>query len=123
TPGSGKATASTPAAPIPEAAPQPGANGRAVAANEAPPPATLEIRGVEPETRIKLDGVLLGNAAGRPTLSKELPAGEHSIQISRNGFLTRTLTRNLAPGQAVLLTGRDLKLESSDALAAMLRPS
>jgi hypothetical protein len=29
----------------------------------------------------------------------------------------------LAPGQALLLTGRDLKLESSDALAAMLKPS
>ena len=97
-----------------------------MAANETQPPApaTLEIRGVEPETRIKLDGVLLANAAGHRSLSKELPAGEHSIQISRNGFLTRTLTRNLAPGQALRLTGRDLQLESSDAqaLAAMLKP-
>jgi len=81
----------------------------------APKPASLEISGAEAGTKIKLDGVLLGKATANHPLTKELPAGQHSIELSRDGFVTKTLTRNLAPGDAVVLNGRDLQLESSDA--------
>jgi hypothetical protein len=80
-----------------------------------PKPANLELRGIVPDTRVKLDGVLLGKAVAYEALTKELPAGEHSIELSRNGFVTRTLTRNLAPGQSLVLSDRDVHLESTDA--------
>jgi hypothetical protein len=80
-----------------------------------PKPARLELRGAEPNTKIKLDGVLLGRAKANRQMSEKLLPGEHSIELSRNGFLTKTLTRTLGPGELVVLTKRDLQLESSDA--------
>jgi hypothetical protein len=94
--------------------------------NPVPKPASVEIRGAEINTRIKLDGVLLGKAAPNRTLSKELAAGEHVIELSRNGFVTKMLTRNLAPGENLVLTDRDLQLESTDAatlVASNKRPA
>lgn len=80
-----------------------------------PKAAILELRGAEPNTKIKLDGVLLGRAKANRQMREKLLPGEHSIELSRNGFLTKTLTRNLGPGESVILTKRDLQLESSDA--------
>ena len=80
-----------------------------------PKPASLAFRGAEPNTKIKLDGVLLGRAKADRQMSTQLPAGEHSIELSRNGFLTKTLTRTLGPGEFLVLTKQDLRLESSDA--------
>ena len=90
-----------------------------------PQPASLEIRGVAPDMRIKVDGVLLGRATAHTAIAKELPPGQHSIEVSRNGFLPRTFTRNLAPGETLLLAGSDLRLESADtrALAAVPAPA
>lgn len=80
-----------------------------------PKPANLEIRGAEANTRVKLDGVLLGKAAANRALTTELPAGEHTIELSRNGFATKTLTRHLAPGESLVLSNRDVQLDSTDA--------
>ena len=80
-----------------------------------PKPALLELRGAETNTKIKLDGVLLGRAKANRQMSEQLLPGEHSIELSRNGFLTKTLTRTFGPGELVVLTKRDLQLESSDA--------
>ena len=82
----------------------------------ASPAAKLEIRGATPDTRIKLDGVLLARATPHQAISKELKAGEHIIELSRNGFVTKTLSRKLTPGENLVLTDRDLQLQSSDAL-------
>ena len=80
-----------------------------------PKPSRLEIRGAQPNTRIALDGVLLGRAKADRSLSKEVAAGEHTVELSRNGFITKTLTRTFAPGESLVLSQTDLELESSDA--------
>jgi len=80
----------------------------------APIPASLEIRGAEANTEVKLDGVLLGTAASR-VLTKEVPPGDHSIELSRSGYLPRTITRTLAPGEVLALSGQEVQLESSEA--------
>jgi outer membrane protein assembly factor BamD (BamD/ComL family) len=82
----------------------------------APKPAGLEIRGADPDTQIKLDGVLLGQAKNK-VWTKQLPPGSHSIELSRNGYLPKTMARNLAPGELLVLAGRDVRLESTDALS------
>ena len=81
-----------------------------------PKPATLDILGAEPNTRVKIDGVLLGKSSARGNLSRELPPGDHTIELSRNGFVPKTLTRKLAPGEELVLTNRDVQLDSTDAL-------
>jgi tetratricopeptide (TPR) repeat protein len=83
----------------------------------APKPASLEIRGAAPDTQIKLDGVLLGVAKKNEVLTKELADGKHAIELSRDGYVAKTLVRNLAPGDLLVLTGRDVRLESSDTRA------
>ena len=80
-----------------------------------PKPARLEIPGAGIGTKIKVDGVLLAKNAVRNGVTKQLEAGEHSIELSRSGFLSKMLTRTLAPGETVVLTNRDLQLESNDA--------
>jgi len=77
--------------------------------------ATIQIRGAV-GTEIKLDGVLLAKSA-KKLLTKQVAAGSHSIELSRGGYLSKTITRSLAPGQVLVLTGPVLQLESSDALS------
>jgi hypothetical protein len=83
----------------------------------APKPASLEIRGAAPDTQIKLDGVLLGKAKNNKVWTKELADGNHSIELSRDGYVPKTIVRNIAPGDLLVLTGRDVRLESSDTRA------
>lgn len=88
----------------------------AVNDEEPTKPSRLEIRGVEPNTRIKLDGVLLGKAGtNKKVFTKDVTAGRHSIELSRSGFMPKTFTHNLEPGEKLVLRNRDLQLESSDA--------
>jgi hypothetical protein len=83
--------------------------------NLTPKPASVEIRGAEADTQIKLDGVLLAKAGRNKVWRKELAAGGHSIELSRSGYLPKTIARSLAPGETLVLAGRDVRLESSDA--------
>jgi hypothetical protein len=83
----------------------------------APKPASVEIRGAEADTRISLDGVLLGKAQKNRVWTKKLAAGSHSIELSRNGYLPKTIVGNLAPGEVLVLAGPNVRLESSDARA------
>lgn len=81
-----------------------------------PKPAYLDFRDAEPNTRIKLDGVPIGRAKANRSIGTDVAAGEHSIELSRSGFVTKTLTRSVAPGELAILSRQDLRLESSDAL-------
>ncbi len=85
--------------PTTEAAPKPEPAPLTAEPVLTPKLASVEINGAEAGTRIKLDGVLLGKAAPGRSLSKELPPGDHVIELSRNGFVTKMLARNLAPRQ------------------------
>jgi hypothetical protein len=80
-----------------------------------PKPASLEIVGAEADTEIKLDGVSLGKFAPKEVFAKEVAPGAHSIEVLRRGYLAKTITRSLAPGGALVLSGRDMRLESLDA--------
>ena len=84
-------------------------------AKRAPKLATLKINAAVAGTQIKLDGVLLGIAKKNKTLRRNLAAGDHSIELSRAGYLAKTIRRHLAPGEVLSLSARDLRLESSDA--------
>lgn len=119
------AVSKPPAVTAPAAKPEPTPGSPVAAPSEKPTetadvklppqPASLEIHDAAPDMRIKLDGVLLGKAAIGRTFNKELPAGDHVIELARNGFVTKMLTRKLAPGENLVLTDRDLQLESTDA--------
>jgi hypothetical protein len=87
----------------------------ASSARRAPKPAILKIRPAEAGMQIRLDGVLLAAASKNKTLRRTLAAGDHSIELSRPGYLAKTIRRHLAPGEVLSLTARDLRLESSDA--------
>ncbi len=82
-----------------------------------PKPASVEIRGAMADTQIKLDGVLLGKAQAKQVWTRELAAGRHSIELSHNGYLPKTIVRQLAPGELLTLARPDIRMESSDASA------
>ena len=80
-----------------------------------PQPTVLEIRGAEPGTMVKIDGKSTADGAIAKGLHLELPAGSHTVEFSRLGFLTKSLVRDLAPGATAVLSGSDVVLESTDA--------
>lgn len=80
-----------------------------------PKPAMLRIRGAEPGTEIKVDGVLVGSVAPGPEITGQLSPGPHGIELSRAGYLTKKIVLQLAPGEDHLLSGSDIELHSTDA--------
>jgi hypothetical protein len=80
-----------------------------------PKPAMLRIRGAEPGTAIKVDGVLVGSAAPGPELTGQLSPGPHAVELSRAGYLPKKIVLQLAPGEDHLLSGSDVELHSTDA--------
>jgi hypothetical protein len=98
-----------------EPKPLPAATPAALDVKLAPEPASVEIRGAAADTGIKMDGVFLGTANKQKIWTKRLAPGSHTIELSRNGYLPKTIARNLAPGELFVLAGQDVRLESSDA--------
>ncbi len=92
------------------------------ASRESAPPveqnralATLEIRGAEPGTEVKVDNVLLGAAVSGSSLTRELSSGDHVVELSREGYNPRRMALHFAPGEVALLTGSHVQLQSTDA--------
>ena len=77
--------------------------------------ATLEIRGAEPGTEVRVDNVLLGAAVSGSSLSRELSSGDHVVELSREGYTPRRMALHFAPGEVALLTGSHVQLQSTDA--------
>jgi hypothetical protein len=77
--------------------------------------ATLEIRGAEPGTEVRVDNVLLGAAVSGSSLTRELSSGDHVVELSREGYTPRRMALHFAPGEAALLTGSHVQLQSTDA--------
>jgi hypothetical protein len=100
----GKAAPETPASP--ESAP-PVEPNRSLA--------TLEIRGAEPGTEVRVDNVLLGAAVSGSSLTRELSSGDHVVELSREGYTPRRMALHFAPGEVALLTGSHVQLQSTDA--------
>jgi len=80
-----------------------------------PKPAMLKIHGAEPGTRVKVDGVLVGSVVPGPGLTGQLSPGAHAIELSRDGYLSKKIILQLAPGEDRLLSGSDVELHSTDA--------
>jgi PEGA domain len=80
-----------------------------------PKPASLEIPQTAADTQIKIDGVLLAKSDTKKAQTKELAAGDHSIEVMRRGYVSKTMNRTLPPGGTLALSEQDLQLSSSDA--------
>ncbi len=73
--------------------------------------ATLAISGGPPAARVLVDGTAQGTVRPDGTLSiANLPAGQHTIELRRDGFEPKQLTRDFAAGQAVSLGAADVAL-------------
>src|SRR5581483_10469652 len=95
-------------APLSQPANVPIAKGAESSAKlNAPKLATLEIRGAAPGTQVKIDGSLLGMVSKNRTLRQPLAPGNHSIELSRDGFISKRLQHRFDPGQNTLLVGTD----------------
>jgi len=103
----------SPLAPVESVIIEPPVPAKAAVA-QAPARATLEIHAVISGLQIKLDGVLLRIPKKKKVLRRSLPAGDHLIELSRSGFLSKAMERHFEAGQVLTLAGRDLQLESSD---------
>src|SRR5262245_8179891 len=79
-------------------------------------PATLQVRQLVPGTQLFLDdGRSLGTVAAGGTLSAELPAGSHALRFLMDGFQPKTITRDVAGGERVVLTEAAVHLEGATA--------
>jgi serine/threonine protein kinase len=79
-----------------------------------PSVASLQIQGASPGAQIVLDQRVLGvvREDGSFTASNLSP-GEHTIEIRKDQFRPRRLTRSFAAGDTVRLTGNEVVLESA----------
>ncbi len=73
--------------------------------------ASLSIGGGTPSAKVSLDGTLLGTVRPDGTLTvANVPLGHHTIEIQRDGFEPKQITRDFAAGQAVTLGSADVAL-------------
>lgn len=80
-----------------------------------PRPSFIEVPAIQPGTLVKIDGQPVNAPETYKVLRLQVPVGSHRVELSRGGFVTKRLTRNLAPGSIITLTREDLALESTDA--------
>ena len=80
-----------------------------------PNPAALEISSAEPGIQVSLDGKQLGEVPKSGTLITEVAPGQHSVELTREGFTPIEFVRFFSSGEAATLTGRDVELQSTDA--------
>jgi hypothetical protein len=85
-----------------------------------PERASLNIQGALPGTRVKVDGAPAGVASANQRLTLDLAPGNHLIKLSKDGFVSKRLRRQLASGETVFLASSDARLESpAPGLAAL----
>ena len=92
-----------------------------------PNPAALEISHAEPGTNVSLDGAPVGQVPRSGTLISEVAPGQHSVELTREGFTAKEFVRFFNSGEAATLTGRDVELQighdlGRDPPRAQLRP-
>jgi hypothetical protein len=80
-----------------------------------PNPSALEISHAEPGTKVSVDGKRLGEVPKSGTLITEVVPGQHSVELTRDGFTGKEFVRFFSSGEAATLTGRDVELQSTDA--------
>jgi hypothetical protein len=55
---------------------------------------------------VLLDGVQLGQLQKDGTFSADVRPGDHSLQLSKTGYLTKEINQQFAPGERILLDGQ-----------------
>jgi len=79
-----------------------------------PQVATLEVSGAQPGTTVYLDHDLLATiGAGGSAVVPSIQAGEHVIELEREGSVTKHFVRTFVTGQKTVLTGTDVILEKA----------
>lgn len=82
--------------------------------------ASLEIHGALLGTHVKVDGAPLAVASSNKTVALDLAPGNHLIELSKDGFVPKTIKRRLAPGETILLASSDVRLQSTSVPAPSL---
>jgi hypothetical protein len=82
--------------------------------------ASLDIQGALSGTRVKVDGAAAGVASANQRLTLDLAPGNHLIELSKRGFVSKKLNRRLASGETVFLASSDVRLEPQAPVLATL---
>jgi tetratricopeptide (TPR) repeat protein len=85
--------------------------------------ASLEIRHAIPGMKVSLDGRPLGAVSKDGTLHSSVAPGQHTLKLTQNGFLSKTIHANFAPGEALAMTDPQVTLDSTDARALPHQPA
>ncbi len=78
---------------------------------QPPPAATLEVKGAQPGTQILIDGnasATIG-ADGGASIGN-VAAGDHQVELRRDGSQPKVIRRSFKPGETVSLSGPDVVL-------------
>jgi serine/threonine-protein kinase len=82
----------------------------AVPLHLSPKPSRFEIRGLPQGTQVSIDGRFVATA-NNAAVTGVFPPGKHTIEFAKNGYKTRSMLRNVEPGQMVTLAGSDVVLD------------
>ncbi len=78
--------------------------------------ASLEIRNAIAGTQIAIDDRVVGRVGADGALAAaNLKPGEHAIEIRRDGYVTRRVSRTLKGGETLVINGADITLASMPA--------
>ncbi len=79
-----------------------------------PQVASLQVHGAAPGTQVVLDDQIVGRAAADGSLSvANLNPGDRVIELRREGFVTKRLTRRLRAGETLVLNPGDVTLAAA----------
>ena len=81
--------------------------------------AVLKIQGAMPGTQVKVDGTSLGSLEEGKLFVHELSPGKHVIELSKQGFLSKRMERQMQAGDLLALTGSEIQLASAPSLLAL----
>ena len=73
--------------------------------------AKVDIRGARPHTRIRLDGLEMGQASADGAFSLHVSPGPHTLVLSLDGFSARTIKRDFTRGEIVSLVDSAVQLQ------------
>jgi hypothetical protein len=81
--------------------------------------AVLKIQGAMPGTQVGVDGTPLGSLAEKKPFVHELSPGKHVIELSKQGFLSKRMERQVQAGHLLVLAGSEIQLASAPSPSAL----
>jgi len=79
-------------------------------ADVPPKPAHLEISGAIPGAQVRVDGQLIGETDSNGALRREVTAGTHAIEVSKEDYTPAHVSEQFRSGGALRLNGRRLAM-------------